>query len=102
MREKRELTPEEKSEREALRNEYRRSVIANLTGQLEATTIIEPDGSRIKVSDMKRSGEDKNKVTGVSRQKQKLLTMKSFLRPRQTKSTPLQETGLSRSWATTA
>ena len=55
---KRELTPEEKSEREALRNEYRRSVIANLTGQLEATTIIEPDGSRIKVSDMKRSGED--------------------------------------------
>ena len=56
---KRELTPEEKSE--ALRNEYRRSVIANLTGQLEATTIIEPDGSRIKVSDMKRSGEDKIK-----------------------------------------
>ena len=34
---KRELTAEEKSEREALRNEYRRSVIANLTGQLEAT-----------------------------------------------------------------
>ena len=58
---KRELTAEEKSEREALRNEYRRSVIANLTGQLEATTIIEPDGSRIKVSDMKRSGEDKIK-----------------------------------------
>lgn len=58
---KRELTAEEKSEREALRNEYRRSVIANLTGQHEATTIIEPDGSRIKVSDMKRSGEDKIK-----------------------------------------
>lgn len=58
---KRELTAEEKSEREALRNEYRRSVIANLTGQLEATVIIEPDGSRIKVSDMKRSGEDKIK-----------------------------------------
>ena len=58
---KRELTAEEKSEREALRNEYRRSVIANLTGQLVATTIIEPDGSRIKVSDMKRSGEDKIK-----------------------------------------
>lgn len=58
---KRELTAEEKSEREALRNEYRRSVIANLKGQLEATTIIEPDGSRIKVSDMKRSGEDKIK-----------------------------------------
>ena len=58
---KRELTAEEKSEREALRNEYRRSVIANLTGQLEGTTIIEPDGSRIKVSDLKRSGEDKIK-----------------------------------------
>ena len=58
---KRELTAEEKSEREALRNEYRRSVIANLPGQLEATTIIEPDGSRIKVADMKRSGEDKIK-----------------------------------------
>ena len=58
---KRELTAEEKSEREALRNEYRRSVIANLTGQLEATTIIDPAGSRIKVSDMKRSGEDKIK-----------------------------------------
>ena len=58
---KRELTAEEKSEREALRNEYRRSVIANLTGHLEATKIIEPDGSRIKVSDMKRSGEDKIK-----------------------------------------
>ena len=59
MREKESLP--QRSEREALRNEYRRSVIANLTGQLEATTIIEPDGSRIKVSDMKRSGEDKIK-----------------------------------------
>ena len=60
MREKESL-PQRRSLSEALRNEYRRSVIANLTGQLEATTIIEPDGSRIKVSDMKRSGEDKIK-----------------------------------------
>ena len=45
---KRELTAEEKSEREALRNEYRRSVIANLTGQLEATTIIEPDAQELR------------------------------------------------------
>ncbi|WP_295209390.1 DUF896 domain-containing protein [Ruminococcus sp.] len=58
---KRELTAAEKDEREKLRMEYRRSVIANLTGQLEHTTIVEPDGSRIKVSDMKRSGEDKIK-----------------------------------------
>lgn len=54
----RELTDTEKSEREDLRNEYRRLVIANFTGQLEATTIIEPDGSKIKVKDMKRAKED--------------------------------------------
>lgn len=54
----RELTPAEKDEREKLRWEYRQSIMANLTSQLEATTIIEPDGSRIKVSDLKRSGED--------------------------------------------
>lgn len=51
----RELTKEEKSEREELRMEYRRAVTANFTNQLEHTTIIEPDGSRIKVSDRKRS-----------------------------------------------
>lgn len=55
----RELTDEERSEREALRAEYRRSVIANFTDTLEHTTILEPDGSRVKVKDMKRSGEDK-------------------------------------------
>ncbi len=54
----RELTDSEKSERETLRNEYRASMVANLTNQLEHTTIIEPDGSQIKVSDMKRSGEE--------------------------------------------
>ena len=55
----RELTDAEKSEREELRTEYRRSVIANFTDTLEHTTILEPDGSRVKVKDMKRSGEDK-------------------------------------------
>lgn len=55
----RELTDAEKSEREALRMEYRRSVIANFTDTLEHTTIVEPDGSKIKVKDMKQSGEDK-------------------------------------------
>lgn len=54
----RELTAEEKSEREELRMEYRRSIIANFSDTLEHTTIVEPDGSKIKVKDMKRSGED--------------------------------------------
>lgn len=55
----RELTAEEKSEREALRNEYRQSVTANFRDTLEHTSIMEPDGSKIRVKDMKRSGEDK-------------------------------------------
>ena len=55
----RELTDAEKSEREALRMEYRRSIIANFTDTLEHTAIVEPDGSKIRVKDMKRSGEDK-------------------------------------------
>ncbi|MGN0594313.1 MAG: DUF896 domain-containing protein [Hominimerdicola sp.] len=53
------LTEEEKSEREELRMEYRRAIIGNLTNQLEHTTIVNPDGSRVKVSDMKRSEGDK-------------------------------------------
>ncbi|MBO5447982.1 MAG: DUF896 domain-containing protein [Ruminococcus sp.] len=56
---KRELTDEERSERERLRLEYRQSVVANFTNTLEHTTIVEPDGSRIRVSKQKRSGEDK-------------------------------------------
>lgn len=54
----RELTEQEKTERQKLRNEYRQSVIGNLTGQLENMTIIEPDGTRIKVSDRKKCGEE--------------------------------------------
>lgn len=54
----RDLTEKEKLERTELRNEYRRAVTGNLRAQLESMTIIEPDGSRIKVSDMKRSGEE--------------------------------------------
>ncbi|MBR1862819.1 MAG: DUF896 domain-containing protein [Ruminococcus sp.] len=56
---KRELTEEEKGEREALRWEYRLAVRSDFTNTLEHTTILEPDGSKIKVSDMRRSGEDK-------------------------------------------
>jgi uncharacterized protein YnzC (UPF0291/DUF896 family) len=54
----RQLTNEEQLERTALRNEYRAAVTGNLTSQLESITIVEPDGSQIKVSDMKRSGEE--------------------------------------------
>lgn len=55
----RELTDAEKSERQELRNEYRQSVIGNLTNQLEHMTIIEPDGSKIKVSELKNEKEGK-------------------------------------------
>lgn len=54
----RELTVEEKTERQTLRDEYRAAVTGNLRRQLESMTIIEPDGSKIKVSDLKRSGEE--------------------------------------------
>lgn len=53
------LTAQEQSERTALRNEYRRAVTGDLRASLESITIVEPDGSKIKVSDMKRSGEEK-------------------------------------------
>lgn len=55
----RDLTDTEKTERETLRAEYRQAVLANFTNTLEHTTIVGPDGSKIKVSDRKRSGEDK-------------------------------------------
>lgn len=45
----RELTEEERAEQTALRNEFRRSVIGNLSGQLERTVIVNPDGSRTEV-----------------------------------------------------
>ena len=45
----RELTEEERAEQTALRNEFRRSVIGNLSGQLEHTVIINPHGSRTEV-----------------------------------------------------
>lgn len=45
----RELTAEEREEQTMLRNEFRRSVIGNLTGQLDHTVIVRPDGSRTEV-----------------------------------------------------
>ena len=43
------LTPEETKERDKLRRVYIDSVKASLTGQLEHTTILFPDGTKKKV-----------------------------------------------------
>ena len=43
------LTPEETTERDQLRRVYIDSVKASLTGQLEHTTILFPDGTKKKV-----------------------------------------------------
>ena len=40
------LTPEELSERDALRREYIDSVKASLVGQLDNTYLVEPDGTK--------------------------------------------------------
>ena len=45
-----ELTPEELEERTKLRNIYKESVVGNLKGQLENTTILYPDGTKKKVT----------------------------------------------------
>ena len=45
----RELTEDEKTEREALRNEYRAAMRASLEGTLSRTVIQYPDGTRKKV-----------------------------------------------------
>ena len=44
------LTPEEVQERDELRRIYIDSVKANLVGQLENTYILEPDGTKKKVT----------------------------------------------------
>lgn len=44
------LTPEELKERDKLRRIYIDSVKANLVGQLENTYIVEPDGTKKKLS----------------------------------------------------
>ena len=43
------LTPEELTERDKLRRIYINSVKANLTGQLDNTYIVRPDGSKSKI-----------------------------------------------------
>lgn len=48
------LTDSEKTEQTELRNEYRKSVVQNLTSQLENTYIVDEKGNKHKV---KKSGE---------------------------------------------
>ena len=43
------LTPEELAERDALRKEYIASVKASLTGQLDNTYFVDPDGTKHKL-----------------------------------------------------
>ncbi len=45
------LTPAEKAEQNALRLEYRQSVVGNLRGQLDNTVVVNPDGSSYRPSD---------------------------------------------------
>ena len=44
------LTPEELTERDKLRRIYIDNVKANLVGQLENTYIVEPDGTKTKIT----------------------------------------------------
>ena len=49
------LTPEELKERAALRTEYIREFRASMTGILDHTVIVRPDGTREQVSDRKEN-----------------------------------------------
>ncbi len=49
------LSQQELDEQKKLRNEYRASFIANLTGQLDNMTIVEPDGTKIDVKSRKKN-----------------------------------------------
>lgn len=53
-----ELTPEEKEEQAVLRQEYRDSFVRSLSSQLENTYIVNPDGTKKKVT--KRNGGVEN------------------------------------------
>lgn len=57
------LTEEEKKEQAALRRAYIDSVVGDLKNQLDNTYILEPDGTKRKVSQMK-TGDDKEEEKG--------------------------------------
>lgn len=50
----RKLTQEELDEQKILRDEYRCGYVRNLTQQLEHTELLRPDGTKVRVSDLKR------------------------------------------------
>ncbi|MCR5278816.1 MAG: DUF896 domain-containing protein [Lachnospiraceae bacterium] len=50
LSQKRKLTDEEKAEQSHLRWEYVNAIKKNLSSQLESITIVEPDGSKRKVT----------------------------------------------------
>ncbi|MBE6854847.1 MAG: DUF896 domain-containing protein [Ruminococcus sp.] len=45
------LTEEERAEQKALRDEYRAGFVRNLTGQLDNTYVVYPDGTKKKVGE---------------------------------------------------
>lgn len=51
----RELTEDEKKEREELRMEYRKSFLQSLSGQLDNITLVDPDGTKTDLKDIKKS-----------------------------------------------
>lgn len=53
------LTEEERAEQAKLRKEYVAAFRASLTGQLDNTVIVRPDGSRQRLSDIKKRGTKK-------------------------------------------
>lgn len=55
----RSLTEEELKEQKDLRDEYRQGYVRNLTQQLEHTEILRPDGTKVRVSDLKRKAENR-------------------------------------------
>jgi uncharacterized protein YnzC (UPF0291/DUF896 family) len=52
------LTEEERTEQAELRNAYVLAMRASLRGQLESTVVVYPDGSRKRLSEIKKNRED--------------------------------------------
>lgn len=49
------LSDAELKEQKELRDEYRNSINTSITGHLENLTIVNPDGTKVAVKDMKRT-----------------------------------------------
>ena len=53
------LTPAETAEQDKLRREYVAAFRESLRGQLDSTVIVRPDGTKERLSDMKKHGTKK-------------------------------------------